>query len=110
MAEDDILNFFVQICLALKHIHDRKILHRDIKPDNIFLMASKIIKLGDFGVAKVLSNTLACAETQTGTPYYTSPEICLGKRYNHKTDVWSLGCVLFEMVTMTHAFHGRYNI
>ncbi|KDO34359.1 NEK/NEK1 protein kinase [Saprolegnia parasitica CBS 223.65] len=106
LPEEAILDLFVQICLALKHVHDRKILHRDIKPENIFLMASNVVKLGDFGVAKVLSNTLACADTQTGTPYYTSPEICVGKRYNHKTDVWSLGCVLYELVTLSHAFNG----
>ncbi|OQR86260.1 protein kinase [Achlya hypogyna] len=106
MTEETILDIFVQMCLALKHVHDRKILHRDIKPENVFLMQSNVVKLGDFGVAKVLSNTLACADTQTGTPYYTSPEICVGKRYNHKTDVWSLGCVLYEMITLTHAFNG----
>ncbi|TYZ60599.1 hypothetical protein PybrP1_004543 [[Pythium] brassicae (nom. inval.)] len=52
-------------------------------------------------------HTLACAETLAGTPYYTSPEICLGRRYNHKTDVWSLGCVLFELAALAHAFDGR---
>ncbi|RHY15370.1 hypothetical protein DYB25_010093 [Aphanomyces astaci] len=87
LSEDLVLDLLVQTCLALKHIHDRKILHRDVKPENIFLMQSNVVKLGDFGVAKVLSNTLACADTQTGTPYYTSPEICHGLRYNHKTDV-----------------------
>ncbi|ETW04944.1 NEK protein kinase [Aphanomyces invadans] len=107
LDEDLVLDLLVQMCLALKHVHDRKILHRDVKPENIFLMQSHVVKLGDFGVAKVLSNTLACADTQTGTPYYTSPEICHGLRYNHKTDVWSLGCVLYEMITQMHAFDGR---
>ncbi|KAH9099930.1 hypothetical protein Ae201684P_018936 [Aphanomyces euteiches] len=65
MSENQILDLLVQICLALKHVHDRKILHRDIKPENIFLMQSRVVKLGDFGVAKVLSNTMACADTQT---------------------------------------------
>lgn len=105
--ESDLLSLFVQCCLALKHLHDRKIIHRDIKPENIFLTSSNVVKLGDFGVATVLSHTLACAQTLTGTPYYTSPEICLGKKYNSKTDVWSLGCVLFELATFEHAFNGR---
>lgn len=105
--ESEILDLFVQVCLALKHLHDRKIIHRDIKPENIFLTGTNVVKLGDFGVATVLSHTLACAETLTGTPYYTSPEICLGNRYNSKTDVWSLGCVLYELVTFTHPFDGR---
>lgn len=107
LKEADVLDLFVQCCLALKHLHDRKIIHRDIKPENVFLMKSNVVKLGDFGVATVLSNTLACAETMTGTPYYTSPEICLGRRYNSKTDIWSLGCVLYELVTFAHAFNGR---
>ncbi|KAG7393457.1 Serine/threonine-protein kinase Nek3 [Phytophthora boehmeriae] len=104
---DDLLGLFVQVCLALKHLHDRKILHRDIKPANIFLTKAGIVKLGDLGVATVLSHTLACAQTATGTPYYTPPEICLGKRYNAKADVWSLGCVLFEMASFLHVFDGR---
>lgn len=107
LKETEVLDLFVQCCLALKHLHDRKIIHRDIKPENVFLMKSNVVKLGDFGVATVLSNTLACAETMTGTPYYTSPEICMGRRYNSKTDIWSLGCVLYELVTFAHAFNGR---
>lgn len=105
--EHEALDLFVQMCLALNHLHDRKIIHRDIKPENIFLTGANVVKLGDFGVATVLSHTLASAETLTGTPYYTSPEICLGKRYNSKTDVWSLGCVLYELVTFAHPFDGR---
>ncbi|GMF65857.1 unnamed protein product [Phytophthora lilii] len=104
---DELLGLFVQVCLALKHLHDRKILHRDVKPANIFLTKSGVVKVGDLGVATVLSHTLACAQTSIGTPYYTAPEICLGKRYNAKADVWSLGCVLYEMATFAHAFEGR---
>ncbi|KAL3666028.1 hypothetical protein V7S43_008821 [Phytophthora oleae] len=104
---DELLGLFVQVCLALKHLHDRKILHRDIKPANIFLTKSGVVKLGDLGVATVLSHTLACAQTSIGTPYYTAPEICLGKRYNAKADIWSLGCVLFEMASFLHVFDGR---
>lgn len=72
---DELLGLFVQVCLALKHLHDRKILHRDIKPANIFLTKSGVVKVGDLGVATVLSHTLACAQTSIGTPYYTAPEI-----------------------------------
>ncbi|KAF1772202.1 hypothetical protein JG687_00008630 [Phytophthora cactorum] len=104
---DELLGLFVQVCLALKHLHDRKILHRDVKPANIFLTKSGVVKVGDLGVATVLSHTLACAQTSIGTPYYTAPEICLGKRYNAKADVWSLGCVLFEMASFAHVFDGR---
>lgn len=82
LTEDLVLDWFVQICLALKHCHDRKILHRDLKSPNIFLtkgadsaQVPQFIKIGDFGVAKGLSNTMSNAQTQIGTPYYLSPEV-----------------------------------
>uniref|UniRef100_A0A094ZI16 non-specific serine/threonine protein kinase n=1 Tax=Schistosoma haematobium TaxID=6185 RepID=A0A094ZI16_SCHHA len=99
-----ILDYFVQICLALKHIHDRMILHRDIKTQNVFLTSKGRLKLGDFGIAKVLNHTLDLARTCIGTPYYLSPEICENKPYDHKSDIWALGCVLYEMTTLKHAF------
>ncbi|NXK03382.1 NEK1 kinase, partial [Herpetotheres cachinnans] len=103
-SEDQILDWFVQICLALKHVHDRKILHRDIKSQNIFLTKDGTIQLGDFGIARVLNSTAELARTCIGTPYYLSPEICQNKPYNNKSDIWALGCVLYEMCTLKHAF------
>ncbi|CAF0738261.1 unnamed protein product [Didymodactylos carnosus] len=82
--EDQILDWFVQITLALKHVHDRKVLHRDIKSENVFLMKNGSCKLGDFGIAKVLNTTMELAKTQAGSPYYLSPEICQHKPYNNK--------------------------
>ncbi|XP_070588874.1 serine/threonine-protein kinase Nek5 isoform X2 [Erythrolamprus reginae] len=106
--EDKILGWFVQIALGLKHIHDRKILHRDIKTQNIFLSSNGITaKLGDFGIARMLNNTMEFASTYVGTPYYLSPEICENKPYNNKTDIWSLGCVLYELCTLKHPFEGN---
>ncbi|XP_072300237.1 serine/threonine-protein kinase Nek5-like [Eucyclogobius newberryi] len=106
-TEDQILNWFVQICLGLKHIHDKKILHRDIKTQNIFLTSRGAkVKLGDFGIARMLNNTTDLARTCVGTPYYLSPEICENRPYNNKTDVWSLGCVLYELCMLRHAFEG----
>ncbi|KAF6306759.1 NIMA related kinase 1 [Rhinolophus ferrumequinum] len=102
--EDQILDWFVQICLALKHVHDRKILHRDIKSQNIFLTKNGTVQLGDFGIARVLNSTVELARTCIGTPYYLSPEICENKPYNNKSDIWALGCVLYEMCTLKHAF------
>eukprot|EP01135_Chromosphaera_perkinsii_P000738 Nk52_evm26s151 gene=Nk52_evmTU26s151 len=104
MPEEQILDLFVQICLAMKHVHDRKILHRDLKSQNIFLSNNDIIKLGDFGIARVLKNTMEQARTCIGTPYYLSPELCENKPYNNKSDIWSLGCVLYEITTLRHAF------
>ncbi|CAN0168798.1 unnamed protein product, partial [Ectocarpus sp. 13 AM-2016] len=68
---------------------------------------SRVVKLGDFGIAKVLGSTFDLAKTAIGTPYYMSPEICQEKRYNHKSDMWSLGCVLYEMTCLRHAFEGN---
>uniref|UniRef100_A0A8C2XNW6 non-specific serine/threonine protein kinase n=1 Tax=Cyclopterus lumpus TaxID=8103 RepID=A0A8C2XNW6_CYCLU len=103
-SEEKILDWFVQISLALKHVHDRKILHRDIKSQNIFLTKDGTVQLGDFGIARVLNSTVELARTCIGTPYYLSPEICENKPYNNKSDIWALGCVLYEMCTLKHAF------
>ncbi|XP_050417148.1 serine/threonine-protein kinase Nek1 isoform X2 [Patella vulgata] len=104
MTEEQIWSYFAQICLAIKHIHDRKILHRDIKSQNIFLTGEGRVKIGDFGIAKVLNSTMELARTCIGTPYYLSPELVENLPYNNKSDVWSLGCVLYEMTTLKHAF------
>ncbi|CAK0854836.1 unnamed protein product [Prorocentrum cordatum] len=95
--QEQVLRWFTQCVLALKYIHDRHILHRDLKSGNFFLSKSGNIKMGDFGIAKVLECTAACAQTQIGTPYYLSPEICQGKPYAWGSDIWSMGCILFEM-------------
>ncbi|NWS43428.1 NEK5 kinase, partial [Probosciger aterrimus] len=101
--EDQILSWFVQISLGLKHIHDKKILHRDVKAQNIFLSNNgKVAKLGDFGIARQLNSTMEFAHTCVGTPYYLSPEICENQPYNNKTDIWSLGCVLYELCALKH--------
>jgi len=104
MPETQLLDWFVQMALAIKHIHDNKILHRDLKTQNIFMTSSGEIKIGDFGIARVLQHTYDWAKTAIGTPYYLSPEICQEMPYNQKSDVWSLGCILYEMVTLKHAF------
>lgn len=106
-TETEIMNWFVQICLSLEYIHRRKILHRDIKSSNIFLTKNNTIKIGDFGISKVLDNTSENAFTVQGTPYYMSPEVCQSKPYNYKSDVWSLGCILYEFCTLKHAFNSE---
>ncbi|XP_062271156.1 interferon-induced very large GTPase 1-like [Scomber scombrus] len=105
-SEEQILDWFVQICLALKHIHDRKILHRDIKPQNIFLTKDGTVQLGDFGIARVLNSTGELATTCIGTPLYLPPEIWEHKPYSNKSDIWAVGCVLYEMCTLKPAFGG----
>ena len=104
-SENEVLNWFTQICLALKHVHDKKILHRDLKSQNLFLTKRGILKLGDFGIARVLSNTKSKAKTVVGTPYYLSPEISRSESYNFKSDIWSLGVLLYEMAALQPPFN-----
>jgi len=105
--ENQILDWFTQICLAIKHIHDRKVLHRDIKSQNIFLTKNGMVKLGDFGIAKCLNYTLDKAKTIVGTPYYLSPEIVHNKPYSFKSDIWSLGVLLYEMCALKMPFDAQ---
>ncbi|XP_034063133.1 serine/threonine-protein kinase Nek3 [Gymnodraco acuticeps] len=101
---DHILRWFAQMCAAAQHIHDKRVLHRDLKSKNIFLTDNGTIKLGDFGSACILNSSKAYANTYVGTPYYVAPEIWDNKPYNNKSDVWSLGCVLYELCTLRHPF------
>ena len=73
-------------------------LHRDLKGANVFLTSNKTLKIGDFGISKVLDNT--SAKTFVGTPYYLSPEVCENRPYNLASDLWSLGCIIYEMCTL----------
>ncbi len=104
--EAQILDWFAQICLGMKHVHDRKILHRDIKAQNVFMTATNRCLLGDFGIARVLKNTKGFAKTMVGTPYYLSPEIIESKHYGFKSDIWSLGVLLYEMCALKPPFDG----
>ena len=105
-TEAQILEWLAQILLALLYLHDRRILHRDLKTQNIFLKNSKI-RLGDFGIAKVLDGTRDFANTCIGTPYYMSPELFKNRPYSFKSDVWGLGCVVYEMCNLRHAFDAQ---
>jgi serine/threonine protein kinase len=110
LPEADVLVLFTQICCALKHVHDRKILHRDIKSANILLCTglrgALEAKLADFGIARVLHGTMELASTAVGTPYYMSPELCKNESYDAKSDIWALGCLLYEMCTQKNPFTG----
>ncbi|XP_024132490.1 serine/threonine-protein kinase Nek3 isoform X1 [Oryzias melastigma] len=101
---ENILRWFAQMCAGAQHIHDKRVLHRDLKSKNIFLAGDGSIKLGDFGSACVLNSSKAYAHAYVGTPFYVAPEIWDNKPYNNKSDVWSLGCVLYELCTLQHPF------
>eukprot|EP00440_Ansanella_granifera_P020545 gb/GFBE01022313.1/.p1 GENE.gb/GFBE01022313.1/~~gb/GFBE01022313.1/.p1 ORF type:complete len:661 (+),score=110.18 gb/GFBE01022313.1/:1-1983(+) len=104
LSEDQILRWFVQGILALKYIHEKHVLHRDLKPSNFFLSKSGSMKMGDFGIAKVLACTIAVAKTQIGTPYYLSPELCQEKPYTFSSDIWAMGCILYELCALKVPF------
>ncbi|XP_007495450.2 serine/threonine-protein kinase Nek3 isoform X3 [Monodelphis domestica] len=106
--EDMILHWFTQMCLGVNHIHKKRVLHRDIKSKNVFLTQNGNIKLGDFGSARLLSKPMAYACTYVGTPYYVPPEIWENMPYNNKSDIWSLGCILYELCTLKHPIVKEY--
>jgi len=104
LPEAQALCWFAQAANALNYVHKQKILHRDLKTQNIFLTRTGMVKLGDFGIARVLEATKDFARTMVGTPYYLSPEMIEEKPYNFASDVWSLGVCLYEMTTLKHPF------
>ena len=104
--EKDIWRVFIQLVKGLKSLHDLDILHRDIKSSNIFLFSDGTAKLGDLNVCKILSNNVL-GHTQAGTPSYAAPEVWLEKPYGLKSDIWSLGCVLYEIISLHCPFRGE---
>ncbi|CAK66501.1 unnamed protein product (macronuclear) [Paramecium tetraurelia] len=105
MPENDIMKITFQIASGLKALHDLKIFHRDLKSANIFLQSNGDVKLGDMNVSKVAKKGLLY--TQTGTPYYASPEVWKDQPYDQKSDIWSLGCVTYEMAALKPPFRAE---
>lgn len=110
IAEPQILRWMTQALLALKYIHDKHVLHRDLKSGNFFLSKAGNLKMGDFGIAKVLSSTQAIARTAIGTPYYLSPEVCQEKPYAWPADIWAMGVILYELCALKLPFDGGSNM
>ena len=105
IEEIDIWKIFIQMVKGLKSLHDLNIMHRDLKSANIFLFSDGTAKIGDLNVSKVANKGVGY--TQTGTPYYASPEVWKDQPYDIKSDIWSLGCVTFEMLALRPPFRAE---
>lgn len=101
-TSEKVISIATQMTLGLKALHDSKICHRDLKCANVFMTTKGEVKLGDFNVSKVLLKGML--HTQTGTPYYASPEVWQDKPYDTKSDIWSIGCILYEMIAKIPPF------
>ena len=111
LPEERVWRLFAQCLVALAHCHTLRVLHRDVKSSNVFLAGPSQsaddeaeVRLGDLGVGKSLARRREFASTMVGTPYYLSPELVERKPYGYKSDVWSLGVLLYEMAALKHPF------
>ncbi|XP_071153761.1 serine/threonine-protein kinase Nek3-like isoform X1 [Mytilus edulis] len=107
LPENKIAIWIYQIASGLHYLHERKILHRDLKTKNIFIMTDWNVRIGDLGIAKVLDLGQSKANSFVGTPAYMCPELFEQKAYNNRSDIWSLGCCVFEMMALKKAFEGK---
>jgi len=99
LPEDEAMDFFRQIILAIEYLHEHGICHRDLKPENILLDSSNRIKIADFGFARWVRRSIA--ETSCGSPHYAAPEVISGKAYDgRKADIWSCGVILYALLAV----------
>jgi NIMA (never in mitosis gene a)-related kinase 1/4/5 len=99
-----VTNWVLQLLLAVGFMHSNKTVHRDIKPQNVFVDSDMNLKVGDFGVSRVLDFTAQNCLTTTGTPCYMPPEMVDSQNYSYKADIWSLGCVIYEICALEKLF------
>lgn len=103
--EDMIWSFFIQVCQSVHALHEARILHRDVKAANVLITAADTVKIGDLGIAKFMKTGMT--KTQIGTPHYMPPEVWRNRPYSFSSDVWALGCLLYEMSTFQVPFEAR---
>ena len=107
IEEKTIYNIIFDICLGIKEIHQKNLIHRDLKPENIFIDKYKMIKIGDFGISKLLDNNDRYAKTTVGTNNYMAPEVIKGDKYDNKVDIWAFGCIIYELLTLNICFESK---
>ena len=105
LKENIIWNIFIQILEGIDYLHKKFIIHRDLKTSNIYLTKKRVVKIGGLNVGKNIEDK-GMALTQIGTPYFTAPEIWEQKPYDYKCDIWSIGCILYEMTSLHVPFLG----
>lgn len=101
---EEVLTYFVQLCLALQHIHSKNIIHRDLKEENIFVTPTGCVKVGDFGASAIAEGPGGQADGTIGSIHIMSPQILLHVPYDKSTDIWSLGCILYRLVRLRRPF------
>ena len=104
IPEDIIIEIIYQLVRGLQVIHKNNLIHRDLTPDNIFIYKNNKIKIGDFGITKILTETNRYTKSQIGKIHYIAPEVELGLKYNNKIDIYSLGCILYELFTLNEYY------
>ena len=107
IEENKIIDWFIEICEGRKYIHKNKIIHRNLKSNNIFLTKDNHIKIGDYGISNILYNE-SQSKTNIETAFYLSPEIIKGKSYDYKSDIWNLGIILYELTQLKYPFIYSY--
>ncbi len=103
-SERQVWKYCMEISAGLRHMHDKRVLHRDLKPANIMLTTDNVVKLADLGLSQSFEKETRQAFGKIGTPLYMSPEVFSGRGYGLKADIWSLGCVAYELCTLRSPF------